>query len=345
MTTMPTGEDATLPADVPTDLPIGPATAAFRHLDPDRDFPALAGLIGDVNEHDRIDWIPTAGNLAAEWTTGPNFDPRRDALLAEADGHLVGASTMEWRERTGKVVHHVEAWVQADVRRQGLGRALERWAVDRARTSLAEGTGGPADLQHVIGLWVDLSVSAGVAFAEAAGYRPVRYSFEMRRPLDLPIPVIAPPPGIEIRAMRPGDERVVWDAGVEAFRDHWEWAVRTEEDFVREFSHPDLDISLWQVARESDEVVGVVENGIYAHENKRLGVRIGWLTGVSVRRPWRRRGLATALVAASLRALADRGMEVAALGVDSENPLGALGLYERLGFVRHRTGGYFRKPL
>ena len=38
-------------------------------------------------------------------------------------------------------------------------------------------------------------------------------------------------------------------------------------------------------------------------------------------------------------------MEVATLGVDAENPTGALGLYEHLGFWRHITWVMHRKSL
>ena len=48
-----------------------------------------------------------------------------------------------------------------------------------------------------------------------------------------------------------------------------------------------------------------------------------------MRRPWRRRGLASALIGRTLVALRDRGMTAAQLGVDSENPNEALTLYQR----------------
>ena len=86
-------------------------------------------------------------------------------------------------------------------------------------------------------------------------------------------------------------------------------------------------------------------NFIYPAENETLGQRRGWLDHVSVRRPWRRRGLASALIAESLRALADAGMTDAALGVDAENPSGALRVYENLGFRRTRTGVGYRKAM
>jgi mycothiol synthase len=58
---------------------------------------------------------------------------------------------------------------------------------------------------------------------------------------------------------------------------------------------------------------------------------------ILTRRPWRGRGVASALIGRNLRLLAERGMTEAALGVDAENPTGALALYERVGFVRDRT--------
>jgi ribosomal protein S18 acetylase RimI-like enzyme len=78
-------------------------------------------------------------------------------------------------------------------------------------------------------------------------------------------------------------------------------------------------------------------------ENEALGVRRGWLHRVSVRRPWRRRGLASALIVSALAGLLDAGMTDAMLGVDTENPSGALHLYESLGFVVHEHATTYRK--
>jgi len=66
---------------------------------------------------------------------------------------------------------------------------------------------------------------------------------------------------------------------------------------------------------------------------------------LSVRRPWRRRGVARALLTAALVAGGERGMTSAGLGVDTDNTTGALGLYERLGFVRAGATVAYRKLL
>jgi ribosomal protein S18 acetylase RimI-like enzyme len=78
-------------------------------------------------------------------------------------------------------------------------------------------------------------------------------------------------------------------------------------------------------------------------ENETLGLSRGWLDHISVRRPWRRRGLASALITDALRALREAGLAEAALGVDAENVSGALRVYEALGFRRARTGVSYRK--
>ena len=59
---------------------------------------------------------------------------------------------------------------------------------------------------------------------------------------------------------------------------------------------------------------------------------------------WRGRGVATALIGRNLRLLAERGMTEAALLVDSQNPTGALALYERVGFRRVRTDMFYQRP-
>jgi ribosomal protein S18 acetylase RimI-like enzyme len=148
-----------------------------------------------------------------------------------------------------------------------------------------------------------------------------------------------------VRPVRPEDHRRIWDADTEAFRDHRDPALRTESDFERWFTQPGLDTTLWEVAWEGDEVAGSSLNSIFPRENERLGIKRGWLDHVSVRRPWRRRGVASALIARSMRRFRDLGLEEAILGADAENLTGAVRVYEALGFRRVRTAASYRKPI
>ena len=323
----------------------GLAGVTIRAFDPAADFPAAAELISAAHRHDDIGWLPRPLELAHEWSPTPGFRPAVDAVIAERDGVAVGLVTVDWRLRGTKVVHDIELWVRPEDRRKGLGTALLAWAEARALDSIGLGEGGPPDVRHEVGGWGDSEVAGHAELAAAHGYRVVRYGFEMRRPVAEPIADVPLPPGLEIRPVRPADHRRIWDADAEAFEDHWERGKRVEEDYVRWFTAPWLDTSLWQVAWDGEEVAGSVLTAIHPEENERLGLRIAWLDHVSVRRPWRRRGLAAALIASTLRILRDRDIEVAGLGVDAENPTGALALYERLGFRRHKTGIAYRKDL
>lgn len=331
-------------SDRPRGAAVGTALVE-RPFDPTVDLPAMVELITDVNRFDDIEWFPTVQGLANDWTPTPMFDPARDVRLAFDGDRLVGAIRVSWREREGAVVHRVEPWVHPDVRRRGLGSRLLAWGEARARESIRDGSGGPGTLPHVFGANTGSHDAAGVAFAKSHGYVAARFHFGMRRDLSEPIPDAPLPDGLEIRPVRPEHHRAIWLADVEAFRDHWDASAQAESDFVQWFSEPEIDTSLWQVAWDGDEVAGLVVNGIYPHENEQLGLKIGWLDSVATRRPWRRRGLASALITRSLAVLRERGMEIASLGVDTENPTGALRIYERFGFRPHRTWVFYRKPI
>ena len=320
---------------------------ALRPFEAARDWPAAAELIAVSHLHDAVDWVPTAEILEHEWGPTPSFDPGRDVqVVDDADGRLAAMAAVDWRERDpGLVVHHIEIWVRPDRRRQGLGTALLDWSEAHARSSARAGRAGRLDWPHFLGGWGDTHVPGPAGFAARHGYAEHRHGFEMLRSVADPISDEPLPAGLEVRPVEVSQHRAIWDADVEAFRDHPEPARRTEADFVSWFSAPTLDTTLWQVAWDDEDVAGSVLTSISPEENARLGVNRAWLDHVSVRRPWRKRGLAASLIASTLRLLRERGVEQAALGVDAENPTGALRLYERLGFRVHREGVGYRKAL
>jgi mycothiol synthase len=71
----------------------------------------------------------------------------------------------------------------------------------------------------------------------------------------------------------------------------------------------------------------------------------GWVRILGVLPAFRRRGLALALLQHVFRHFADLGMKRVGLGVDAENPTGAVALYERAGMhVVRRNVTYERLP-
>ncbi len=166
----------------------------------------------------------------------------------------------------------------------------------------------------------------------------------MKRPDLDDLPTLPLPAGLELRPIprEPAALRQVFDADVEAFRDHFGWSESSDERFAAFLEEPETDPDLWLVAFDGDEVAGAVLNGIHSSPE---GDRSGWLDSIFTRRPWRQRGLARALIARSLVLLRDHGLTDASLGVDLANPNQALALYESCGFRTVSSSTAYRKPL
>lgn len=314
---------------------------AFRHAT-DADWDALALVLNTSRRADGVDEVRTGEDLRCEYEPLDAFRAERDLVLAEVDGTVVGFAFGILVHRDGALVAETWGAVLPDWRHRGIGTALWRWNRDRLTgEAAADPRPGPRQLR---GFALDIEL-ADLALFDDQGYVPIRYGFEMRRFLTGTLPRHALPAGLELRPVTPETERAIFDADNEAFEDHWGHREQGEGDFVARFRNPDVDTSLWRVAWDGDQVAGVVMNVIFRGENEALGVQRGWLEHVSVRRPWRGRGVAKALCAASFQALRDAGMAEAWLGVDGSNPTGALQLYEALGFTVARRWRAYGRPM
>jgi ribosomal protein S18 acetylase RimI-like enzyme len=319
-----------------------PGLRVRRYAGP-ADMATMVGITRAANLADSFDYLPTVDQLANEINHPDGFDPERDIFIAELDGRPVATGQVRYRDRDDEHTYELWGWVDPAARRRGIGRALlhllEARARDRAATELS------TDRPIRLGTWGPDSAAGMAALMDDEGYEAVRWFFEMIK-ADLATPSRRPlPAGLEIRPTTMANLRQVFDAENEAFRDHWGHHEFTDGEFVNLVEDPDLDLDLWRVAWDGDDVAGVVAVGIYADENEVLGVSRGWLDRISVRRRWRHRGVATALILEACRALQERGIGEGALGVDADNPTGALGLYENLGFVRMQRMTTWRKEL
>jgi mycothiol synthase len=292
---------------------------------------------------DSLDRRTNVEELAA-YFAHPNasFDPRRDVTIAELEGRVVGAAQREVVDTTdGYREYRLDGVVDPAFRRRGIGRALLEENERRARElAVTEGAASP-----ILGSWSFEGQPGDTALLELAGFQRARWFFDMVRPTLDDVPDLSLPAGLEVRPIDRSLARQVWDADIEAFADHWGGFDRSEEHLERWLDNPTTDLSIWVVAFDGDEVAGGVINSIDPEQNAALGVERGWLSSVFTRRAWRRRGLARALIARSLVLLRSRGMTSAALGVDADNPSGAFGLYENLGFAEDKRSFAWRKPI
>ena len=325
------------------ELPHAPSIDGLRCRHPrgdDADYEAMASLMRVASAADDDPWSPTATMLREEMEGTATLDPIDDVLVAELDGTIVAQASVERVLRGGQPTYDTRGFVHPGFRRRGIGRALLAANLRRA-TALGVAAADPFPL--TIRGFASEAEAGHRALLESEGFRIVRWFFLMqRRSLD-DVPDAPLPEGIELRPVSADVHRAIFDAEFEAFRDHWQPHDYDETEFDSLYRKADIDTDLWVVAWDGDQIAGVVQNWIWRDENAELGVKRGWLEHISVRRPWRRRGLGRAITAESLRRLRAAGMTEAMLGVDAENPTGALGLYEGLGFeVAQRSSAYVR---
>ena len=301
----------------------------------------VAELLRTANLFDGTDLVPSDEQVANEFAHPDGFVPTEDSFLGELGGRVVAVGEVRYVRRDDEHTFDLSGSVHPDVRRQGVGAALLARLETRATERAATLSAGPISLDASA---PELNLGFA-ALVEAAGYTPIRTFVEMiRRDLD---EVVEPqlPAGLELSPVVAADLRKIYDAEAEAFRDHWGQRDWSDENFARMVDEPDLDLGLWRVAWDGDEIAGVVAAWIIAEENAALGLQRGWLEQISVRRPWRRRGLAAALILSACAGLRERGMTEVALGVDSTSLTGAFELYERLGFQILRRITTWRRAL
>lgn len=326
-------------------LPEAPAILdlTFRLFRGPSDYPHIAEIITISSAADNVERVMTVQDVAQTYEHLTNCDPQQDIVFAEIAGKTIAYSRVEWwQEEHGPRVFSTIGYVVPQWRNQGIGRSLMQWAEQRHKTIVAEqGYSGEAFHQ----LWIQDTAVLHESLARKLGYTPIRYAFDMVRPDLENLPDYQLPDGIELRPVTPDHYRAIWEADVEAFRDHWGFSEQTEEDYKRWLDFPYFDPALWTIAWEGDQVVGQVKSFINEIENTEYNRKRGYTEFISVRRPWRKRGVARALIVESFKRLKDRGMTEAALGVDAENPNGALRVYEDCGFHVVKRSATWRKPL
>lgn len=220
-------------------------------------------------------------------------------------------------------------------RGRGLGSGLLAWAM-RAAPALA----GAA--QYRMRTRVRTADEPSKALLSAAGFAPIRWYFGMTKPLT----------AAENQARRseraaaqlrllpfaPALSAAVRDCHNAAFADSWESPQAGQEiweSMIIGLPQFRADLSFLFLDGE-DRVVSLLLG--YFNEAKFEQTRRREVTfaPIATRREWRGHGLASSLMQASGNRALELGFAAAALEVDSENPSGALGVYQKAGFEINR---------
>jgi len=326
-----------LPAPIPS-LP----DARWRPLTLD-DVTAYTRLLGEARIADGGEEVATE-EVTRHELEDPNTPPATNSLALQlSDGSLGGSITLTERLQ-GAAARRIFLWgvTHPALRGRGIGTALVRWGVARGEEILAA---QPGDMPGLVEAFKEVRLADAVALHEAHGFRAARWYFDMRRDLREPLPAMPDLGGLEVRPYEPALAEPVRLAHNEAFADHWGSEPQTAEVWGRDFvGDPYFRGDLSFVVVDGDQIAGYTVNYVAEADWQATGVRDGWVGQLGVRRAWRKRGIATALLVRSMEAFRAAGMDAATLGVDSENPTGALGIYERVGFRPIRRSVRLQRP-
>jgi ribosomal protein S18 acetylase RimI-like enzyme len=256
-----------------------------------------------------------------------------DCALVELDGTVVAYGRASWGELAdgGAQVECV-----LNIRPDARGRGVEELLADHAIRRARELNGDPAVTRgRTVNLVVFVSGRDDVQRAVLAhlGFRIAGHGAQLIRPDFAGIPDLPLPEGLEVRPIDPADRamhRRVWEASARAFANSFGEEKPTEAKYDEFLNDPSFAPHLWQVAFDGDRIAGQILN--YLGEVESDGSRIGWTEGISVQPEHRRRGLARALLARSIRIIRDAGATCAGLGVDLRNPNHAADLYQSMGY-------------
>jgi len=289
----------------------------------DADMPAVAEFL--ARDEERLTGKPSriVASDVREWTS--LADLAHDSWLAEDEA---GIAAVAWTHSTDDLGVGIVA-VGLSAQTAGIGNEFVERTEERGREH-------GATRMHQFALGVDTYARELLA---SLGYEDVRHFYDMAIELtERPEPAA----DVEIESLDPvaGEAQAFYDALDAAFQDHWEHhSTPFAEWWERHSSSPNFDPSLWFLIRGDDgDLAAVARN----EANRNGG---GYVGALGVRREYRGRGYAKALLYRTFAEFWDRGLPRVTLGVDATNPTGATHLYESVGMHVEAENIVYEKAL
>lgn len=272
---------------------------------------AVATAMAASELHDTGDVGVEEADIVGDWQR-PSFDVERSTIgVFTPEGELAAYAEYPGRDR-------YDATVQPAYRTRGLGTALARWIVRRARDAGVAAVGMPVP-----------QGSDGERLLRGLGFVERWTSWVLQLPPTTSLGAPQLPEGHRIRnAMSRQDRIAAYDVIEDAFL---EWSVRDKATFAdfaaQTYERPGFeDWHMRILCRDiprGEEVVGAVFSVVDTHHGTLYVDRL------AVRADARRQGHARALLADVFALGRERGATGSELSTDSRT--GALGLYTGLG--------------
>jgi mycothiol synthase len=264
-----------------------------------------------------------------DWTT-PNFNLEKSTrVILNQENQIVGYADV-WDVFNPPVYPFLWGRILPEYEGKGLGTAILRWSIDRAKQVFNR---VPEDARVSARAYAISTYEPSKKLLEDHNMQMFRRSWQMEINLDQPLQEPDWPDGISLVPYdHARDSEDVYRADEDAFRDHWGFIEEPFQEGYERWLHSmiqdeEYDPTLWFIAKSGNEIAGAALCRRRSWESEDTG----WVGSLFVRRPFRRQGLALALLHHAFREYKKRGKKRVGLGVDSQNLTGATRLYKKAG--------------
>jgi GNAT superfamily N-acetyltransferase len=278
-------------------------------------------MVGEIEE--------TMEDVLHAWQE-PGFDMQQQTqVVIHPDGRMIGYGTVDFFRPVAPVL---DLYLHTSEQTHDTWTMpyLFAWAEETARDSLHK---VPAEVRVVLHAYTHAKDTFYSGEIRKAGLDLVRHSFRMDIHFDNDTAPTAPrwPEGFHLKVIT---DQADWAAVYAVYRDGWRdhfgyverpadehypmWAYHWEKEFVP---------GTWYSAMEGDKMVGIC----LCEPTRNDDESFGWVSTLTVRRAYRRKGLAMALLQTAFYDLYEKGRRRIGLGVDAMSLTGATRLYEQAG--------------
>jgi mycothiol synthase len=316
----------------------------MRQYKNESDLQLIIDLIDACEAVDRLETFVSIDQLRLS-ITNPAIDREHDlALWEDAQEKLIGFGKLSIAEPTAENPADGTLWiiVHPAARDGELDSQIIAWAEYRMNEVSKKRQGQPK-----LFAWCRDSRIDRMAMLEQHGFVEGRQYWFLSQSLNQITPTNQLPESFTIRLVNEETEAQAWvDLHNQAFCSAWIYHPLTVESYQYRLQDPDYLPELDFVAiDQAGQFASICCCTIEKEQNTFVGRQEAWVAWLFTSPDYQRRGLARAMLLHALAKLKVRGMEIAKIGVDSENAFGARQLYESVGFKHLYTNIAYVKHL
>jgi mycothiol synthase len=295
------------------------------------DLQKIVDLFDACEQVDKIDLSISVAQLKIE-LEDPLTNDQEDLMMWENDDQqLIGFGQMWIEEPTEDNTADGRLWfiVHPIARGGDIESQIIAWAEDRLRI-----VGKERQAQPKLFSWSRSDRVDRTMILKNHDFIEDRYFFHLSRSLSEDISIPALPKGFILRTVQGEQDIQAWvDLHNKSFLNQWNYHPLTLESRKYEIQNPNYlpELDLVAVTPEGN-FAAICYCAIYSEHNTFLGRQEGWIAHLCTSPDYQRQGLGRSMLWHGLRQLQVLNMEIAKIGVDSENAFDAQKLYKSVGF-------------